>query len=98
MEQFNLFGQPELISEPKKRNHAGCGCFRDMTESEQKQAAIQAHFERGKSLTVLQALKQYHTTELRKIVCRLKKKGLDIISDWHQENGKNKYKIYKLKL
>jgi len=94
--QQTLFGLPDYIAQPKKRNHAGCGCFTDAQESELKQAAILAYFLRGKSLTVLQAIKQFHTTELRKVVCRLKNRGHNIVSDWHIENGKNKYKVYKL--
>lgn len=93
--QSNLFGLSELIPQARTK-HALCGCFTNQSESELKQAAIQKHFLSGRSLTVLQALKQYHTTELRKIVCRLKNKGLVIHSDWFQVEGKNKYKVYQL--
>lgn len=96
MLQTNLFGQPELIPEPKHRNHALCGCFTESEESERKQAAILAYMQKGKSLTVLQALKQFHTTELRKIICRLRNKGHVIESYWHEENGRKKYKVYKI--
>lgn len=36
------------------------------------QQQVLEHFERGGSLTVLECLRLYHTTELRRIVSRLK--------------------------
>ena len=93
--QIDIFGQNNLIKTNKKP-HSGCGCFTDAEESERKQSAILAYFLRGKSLTVLQAIKQFHTTELRKTVCRLKNKGHNMVSYWHIEDGKKKYKVYRL--
>lgn len=60
---------------------------------EDKQGAILAHFERGGALTVLDALRLYHTTELRRIVSRLKNAGYDIQSS--HDDGCN-YKRYFL--
>jgi hypothetical protein len=95
--QTNLFGLAEIIIQPSRKTaHSSCGCFTDTTDSERKQAAIKAHLLKGKTLTVLQAIKQYHTTELRKVICRLKNQGVDIVGEWHEENGKRKYKIYRL--
>jgi hypothetical protein len=47
--------------------------------TEQKQKEVLKHFKAGGSLTVLECLRLYHTTELRRIVSRLKKTGLNII-------------------
>lgn len=81
MEQLPLFSQPAPI---------------DTNEQERKQAAILAYYLKGGTLTVLQALKRFKTTELRKVNCRLKNKGHVIVSVWHEENGKRKFKVYKL--
>lgn len=81
MEQTALFSQPAPIDEQ---------------DQERKQAAILAYYLKGGTLTVLQALKRFKTTELRKVNCRLKNKGHVIVSVWHEENGKRKYKLYKL--
>lgn len=91
--QIDIFGQNNLIKANKKP-HAGCGCFTDTDESERKQAAIQAYLIKGKSLTVLECIKKFHTTELRKTICRLKNKGMNISSDWIMEDGKKRFKRY----
>ena len=66
-------------------------------ESFNPQTEIYFHFLRGGSLSVLEALRLYHTTELRRIVSRLNK---DFIHDGklitgEKENGEN-FKRYKL--
>lgn len=44
------------------------------------QRDILAYFQQGGKLTVQRALLMFHTTELRRIVCRLRKSGHDIKS------------------
>lgn len=48
---------------------------------------IKKCFEMGGRLTVQQAFWRFHTTELRKIICRLKKAGMNIADEWKTENG-----------
>jgi hypothetical protein len=57
------------------------------------QNEILKHFQRGDSLTVLEALKLYHTTELRRVVSRLKKQGFNIISEPVKGQNYNKYEL-----
>lgn len=42
---------------------------------------ILAAFERGERLTVQKAFRLFHTTELRKVVSRLRRRGYDIRSN-----------------
>ncbi len=44
------------------------------------QRDILAYFQQGGKLTVIRAIQMFHTTELRRIVCRLRKQGYPIIS------------------
>jgi hypothetical protein len=60
-----------------------------------EQLAVERHLERGKSLTVLEAWKKFGTTELRRIISRLRKR-LDITDCWEEFEGK-RYKRYFLK-
>lgn len=53
---------------------------RTMTTDPQQR--IRAHFEQGGSLTVQAAIQRYNTTELRRIVSRLRKIGMNIGSQW----------------
>jgi hypothetical protein len=45
-----------------------------MEKARTKQKAIENHFFKGKRLTVLECIRLFHTTELRKVVCRINKK------------------------
>lgn len=56
---------------------------------------IKKCFEMGGRLTVQQAFWRFHTTELRKIICRLKKAGMNIVDEWKSENG-SRFKEYWL--
>lgn len=57
---------------------------------------IAAMLKAGKKLTVISALKEVHTLELRKFVSILKRKGMDIKSKWvTAPNGKH-FKEYSL--
>ena len=49
---------------------------------EQPQNMILAHLQKGGKLTVNSALSLFRTTELRKVVSRLKRKGHDIRARW----------------
>ena len=63
--------------------------------AEQKQKNIEDWLKSGKSLTVLECINRFRTTELRKVICRLKKKGMAIVGTWQEEKG-NRFKRYKL--
>lgn len=60
-----------------------------------QQEGIKKCFEMGGRLTVQEAFHRFHTTELRKIVCRLKKAGYNITDRWIEKNG-NRFKQYGL--
>jgi len=62
-----------------------------------KISRVQAYFMTGYPLTVLDCFNDFKTFELRKIVCVLKSRGLNIKSIW-QENTetKSRYKMYFL--
>lgn len=87
-----LFGE-QVVPEPR-RDHAGR--FTENTECSGPLQEIKNHFELGMSLTVKQAWKLFGTSELRKAVCRLKEKGMNITSTPYIENGRVAYHIYKL--
>jgi hypothetical protein len=58
---------------------------------------VQEFFMSGKSLTVLDCFNLFKTSELRKIVCVLKSKGLKINSEWQTNyQTKSRYKKYYL--
>lgn len=61
------------------------------------QLEIMAHFLRGESLTVLQALRLYHTTELRRVISRI---NPELIRDGKMIQGEKlngeKFKTYRL--
>ena len=62
-----------------------------------KISRVQAHFMTGNPLTVLDCFNLYKTFELRKIVCVLKSRGLNIWSVWlHNHETKSRYKKYFL--
>jgi hypothetical protein len=51
-----------------------------LSNQDKAQEDIKQFFETGGVLTVQKAFWKFHTTELRKVVCRLKDKGLNIVS------------------
>ena len=53
-----------------------------MENLKKPQARILAYFIRGGTLTVWKAMSKFGTTELRKIVTRLRRKGYIIVGDW----------------
>jgi hypothetical protein len=58
---------------------------------------IEGFFMTGNSLTVLDCFNLFQTFELRKIVCVLKAKGLNIKSEWQSNiQTKTRYKKYYL--
>lgn len=57
----------------------------DHQGTEKPQREILRYFLLGGRLTVQKALRKFGTTELRKIVSRLKRKGFDISSYWTTE-------------
>jgi hypothetical protein len=60
-----------------------------------QQEGIKKCFEMGGRLTVQGAFQRYSTTELRKIISRLRKAGMPIADEWKQ-NGTVRYKEYYL--
>lgn len=58
-----------------------------------KQGAVLDHFQRGGEITVLTCWRQYHTSELRRIVSRLRQAGHQIVGE--KMNG-DTYKTYRL--
>lgn len=61
------------------------------------QVQIQDYLARGGTLTVQQAFRMFHTTELRKIMTRLKRKGYIILDRWtdsEKDGRKSRYKVY----
>lgn len=87
--QTNLFGLPDYIAQP--RNHEGK--FSPRCDGE-PQKNVKKHLESGLSITVQQCLKLYRTTELRRIISRLRKQGMVIEATWF---GNREYYVYKLK-
>ena len=57
------------------------------------QGQVLNHFLRGRSLTVVSCRENFHSTELRRIVSRLRKRGYDIADHWQLENG-DRFKTY----
>lgn len=60
-----------------------------------QQEGIKKCFEMGGKLSVQDAFYRFHTTELRKIVCRLKRAGYNIASEWIEKDG-SRFKEYFL--
>jgi len=56
---------------------------------------IKNGLEAGKTLTVLDALNQFRTIELRKYVSMLRKEGLNIQDRWVSKNGKRFKEYFK---
>ena len=64
------------------------------------QRQILAYFIGGGSLTVKKAWKMFGTTELRKVVSRLRRRGYPISSEWITDTSAqgvtNRIKLYKM--
>lgn len=58
-----------------------------------QQEGIKKCFEMGGKLTVQAAFSRFHTTELRRIVSRLRKAGYNIADEWVEAGGV-RYKQY----
>lgn len=59
------------------------------------QKAVADYLKTGKSLTVLECWQLFKTTELRRIISRLKQEGMAIIAQWEKGPQNEKYKRYK---
>jgi len=59
----------------------------DFPTAEEKQKAILLAFQNGQHLTTQICYSRFHTTELRKVICRLKKMGYNILS--YRREGEN---------
>jgi hypothetical protein len=74
--------------------------WRKPVEKKTKQEAIEKYFFEGNRLTVLECLKLFHTTELRKVVCRINKKFIKNRSTMRilgtYANTKDNFKTYRL--
>lgn len=62
MKSFNIFNSSQYFGTENKP-----------MEKQSKQDEIRNYFLNGGKLTVLSCLKNFHTTELREIVCRINK-------------------------
>lgn len=91
MEQQTLFGLPDYIAQPRHHD----GTYAPKCDGA-PQANVKRHLEAGLKITVLQCIKLYGSTELRRIINRLKKRGMNILSEPYIENGRVKYHIYSL--
>jgi hypothetical protein len=60
------------------------------------QTSVKQHLKNGGTLTVLECWSLYHTTELRRIISRLKREGMQIVASWEQGPEKAKYKRYRV--
>ena len=64
------------------------------------QQQILAWLLQGGSLSVQEAFRRFHTTELRKVIDRLRKRGYEIITRWEDgtRDGRTiRYKRYSIK-
>lgn len=85
---MNLFN----ISEPEQpRLHDG----KFAPVKKDPQAAVKRHLESGLSITVSICYRLYFTHDLRKIITRLKRSGMNIEGKMYRDKV-NSYKIYKL--
>lgn len=55
---------------------------------------IKAYFESGGRLTVQKAFRLFHTTELRKVVSRLRRRGYDIRSERKSDDSADGRRVY----
>lgn len=60
------------------------------------QKQIASLFRAGKKLTVITALREVGTLELRHFVAELKKAGMDIRSEWKIAGNGKRFKEYRL--
>jgi len=61
--------------------------------TDKKQADVLRHFQQGGTLTVFECWQMFHTSELRRVVSRLRKAGYAIIGQ--KEDGCT-YKRYRM--
>lgn len=85
----NLFGLAE--TEPH-RDHSG----KFTPVKRDPQAAVKRHLEAGLEITVSLCYKLYFTHDLRKIITRLKRSGMNIEGKMYRDKV-NSYKIYRFK-
>lgn len=68
-----------------------------MNNSHEPQSRIREYLASGGTLTVQQAFRMFHTTELRKVITRLRRKGDCIIDRWTNsdcDGRTSRYKVY----
>lgn len=70
-----------------------------MENLREPQACIRDYLAKGGTLTVQQAFRMFHTTELRKVITRLKRQGYRIMDRWtssyNDADGRtSRYKVY----
>lgn len=93
MNQLTIFNIPE--NKPPDRKRSVCGCYVQDCHCV-KLTAIENYFKSGKELTVLDAVKLFHTIDLRKYISILRQRGMNISGEWVVNPGV-KFKVYKLK-
>lgn len=91
MQQQTLFGLPDYIAKPRTHD----GKFTPKCDGEPQQK-IKECLLLGMSLTVKDCLKLTHSTEMRRIISRLRKSGMNIGDKWCHDSYGHKYKSYFL--
>jgi len=92
MVETDIFGNP--VKQPEievKRDHEGKYAPIDHDPQQEVKKWLLAGF----SITVSICYRKFHTHDLRRIVSRLRRQGMDIDSRYYE--GKPRYKIYFLK-
>jgi hypothetical protein len=62
----------------------------------EKQAAVLAYLQTGGSLTVIECINRFHSTELRRVISRLRKAGHRIADTFENADDGAMYKRYYL--
>lgn len=94
-----LMAPMHVIGEPCLRWRQGTNTlkFQNYGEFKKPQARILAYFIRGGTLTVWKAMSKFGTTELRKIVTRLRRKGYIIVGDWCYSHDADRGRVVRYK-
>ena len=64
--------------------------------NQDKQKQILDYYLSGGTLTVLEAWRRFHTSELRRVNSRLKDQGYNIVGDFVNPEEGAPYKVYRL--
>lgn len=90
MNQPDLFGLNSIINKPRLHD----GKFAPVKKYPQQ--SVKRHLESGLEITVSICYRLHFTHDLRKIITRLKRSGMNIEGKMYRDKM-NCYKVYKLK-